>query len=134
MCSQQILLLVLLNLLFHQFILSQDSIKLKNPSFEGAPMQGGQYSFNLPGWSDCGKIYFPDDSPPDMHGMNTGFWNVNMMPHQGKTFLGLVTRFDDSFESVSQQLSTPLKAGHCYTLRAYIFQSNTYQSRTRRSS
>ena len=95
---------------------------------------GGQYSFNLAGWTDCGKIYFPKDSPPDVHGMNTGFWNVNMMPHQGKTFLGLVTRFDDSFESVSQTLSTPLKAGHCYTLRAYICQVETYQSRTRRSS
>jgi len=95
---------------------------------------GGQYSFNLGGWTDCGKIYFPKDSPPDVHGMNTGYWNVNMMPHQGKTFLGLVTRFDDSFESVSQTLSTPLKAGHCYTLRAYICQAETYQSRTRRSS
>jgi len=121
-------------LLFTNIVQGQDTIYFKNPSFEGAATMGGLNTWNLSDWTDCGQFLFPNDSSPDVHSKNSNIWGVSKKPQDGKTFLGLVTRFDGSFESVSQTLATELKAGHCYSMSIYLCQSPIYDSRTRRST
>ncbi len=112
-------------------IQAQD-IRLKNPSFEGRPYMGeAGYNLNLEGWYDCGIINFPTASPPDVHaGVNrdTAFWDNTVATSHGKTYLGMVVRDNESWESVSQRVSTPLKKGKCYAFSIYITRSETYNS------
>lgn len=106
--------------------LSQE-ILLNNPSFEDMPHQGGSpYDIGIRGWYDCGVIQFPDETPPDVHPVD--YWQVTQTPHDGNTYLGLVVRDNDSWESVSQRLSTPLMAGVCYEIDAYMARSPRYLS------
>ncbi len=104
------------------FLLAQGIVRLTNPSFEGPPA----HSIQPPFWSDCG---FPGQSPPDTH--PAGYWGVSKKPHHGGTYLGLVVRYDQSWESVGQQLYTPFVAGQCYEFSAYMCMSEEYLSPTR---
>lgn len=112
---------------------AQGVIVLQNPSFEDVPRQGGQYSGPIKGWHDCGLTRFPGESPPDIHPVPYNAWEVTKMPYHGNTFLGLVTRANDSWESVSQPLSSMLKAGTCYAFSAMLCQSERYRSGTSRN-
>lgn len=94
-------------------------IQLDNPSFEGIP--GGGVS--PPGWMDCG---FPGETPPDTH--PSGAFNVYRSSHDGYTYLGMVTRGNDTWEAVGQQLSSPLKPGTCYNFNMFLSRSETYVS------
>lgn len=112
----------------------QVDIELKNPSFEGYPTQGTFISPNLPtplpkGWYDCGRIYFPEETPPDVHPNN--YWENTVMPSDGETYLGLVVRNNETWESVSQRLNTPLKKDQCYTFSIDLARSNNYWSRSK---
>lgn len=104
------------------FLLAQGVVKLTNPSFEGPPA----HSIQPPFWSDCG---FQGQSPPDTH--PAGYWGVSKSPYHGGTYLGLVVRYDQSWESVGQQLYTPFVAGQCYEFSAYMCMSEEYLSPTR---
>jgi outer membrane protein OmpA-like peptidoglycan-associated protein len=76
-------------------------------------------------------LRFPNESPPDIH--PGGYWK-NMVPSlDGKTYLGMVVRDNDSYEGVSQRLATPLKAGSCYEFSASLAKSPTYISRSKLS-
>ncbi len=55
-----------------------------------------------------------------------GFWGVYNSPVDGDTFMGLITRADGSYESVTQRLAMPLKKGLCYTLSLYLSHSKVY--------
>lgn len=112
----------------------QDTIYLLNPSFEDNPMKGGEISNPIEGWTDCGLINFPGQTPPDIHPTPDSAWGVSLEAIDGLTYLGLVTRFDKTYESVSQKLSRSVKSGKCYKLSGYCTLSETYQSGTMRSS
>jgi outer membrane protein OmpA-like peptidoglycan-associated protein len=104
-------------------------IKIKNSSFEGYD-QAGQYDyFNLPFWHDCAPSYFPDETSPDIHSATSKHFDVQHLPYDGKTFLGLVTRENrESNEMVSQQLDVPLKANKCYKFSIYLAKAEIYNS------
>lgn len=104
----------------------EEVIYLKNPSFEGIPRQGGSayYGISAPGWTDCGAITFPNETPPDIH--PGGFFRVTKPPQDGRTYIGLVARENESWESVSQLLSTPMEQGNCYSVNLYLSRSDNY--------
>ena len=109
-----------------------DSIHIDNASFEEIPRVGGQFGImNVTGWFDCGQIYFRSESPPDIHPTENKSWGVSKSAIHGNTYIGMVVRDNQSWESVSQKLATPLKKGKCYAISAYLSQSENYNSRSR---
>lgn len=125
--------ILLLVILVSNFVFCQaDTIRLKNPSFEGTPKRGGfDFEENLDGWFDCGQKRLMNESPPDVH--PDGFWKVTKPAYEGKTYLGVVVRDNYSYESVSTQLSSPLKADQIYTLSLYMATSKNYYSLSRKT-
>jgi outer membrane protein OmpA-like peptidoglycan-associated protein len=98
---------------------AQTTIRLRNASFEDLPS-----AQKVPtGWSDCG---FQGQTPPDIQ-PNPAF-QVITKAQQGNTYMGLVTREDETWEGVSQKLSQPLEADHCYDMSIFLARSNTYIS------
>ncbi|MBK8561936.1 MAG: FAD:protein FMN transferase [Saprospiraceae bacterium] len=123
-------------LFLSQFLLAQNGvITLQNPSFEGAPNVGGTIKGNgLPeGWFNCG---FQGESPPDVYPVPDGgpFQISVKYPSDGKTFIGLVTRDMDTWESFGQQLTSPLLAGVVYRFSIDLCRSASYASPSRRSN
>ncbi|MGB4849175.1 MAG: hypothetical protein WBP41_14725 [Saprospiraceae bacterium] len=110
----------------------QDTIYLRNPSFEDKPRSGSVYSSPIKDWTDCGLTNFPDESPPDIFSSRVSYWGVSLNPYDGKTYLSVVTRYNDSYESISQSLSKPLDTGKCYRLTAFLALSEKYESGTLR--
>ena len=107
-------------------------IVLENPSFEGIPSEGKIGSKLPDGWYDCG---FPGETPPDLHPQpDGGAFQVTMKASDGKTYLGLVTRDNDTWEMVSQRLSQPLLAGNVYSFSLDLCRSLTYISASRSSN
>ncbi len=106
-----------------------EPIRLVNPSFEGSPGEGGN-SGKLPdGWYDCG---FPGESPPDVHPKDgEGAFQVTKEAAHGKTYVGLVVRDNDTWEMVSQRLSSPLQTGKCYEFSMSLARSEIYVSPSR---
>ena len=98
------------------------TIELINPSFEGYPRAG-----RVPnGWRDCG---FVGESPADTH--PSGQFDVIKYPSDGNTYLGMVTRDNDTWERVSQQLGSPIQAGTCYSFSLNLCRSELYVSASR---
>ena len=128
----------LLSLFFIGFFLlsfsQSDTVVMSNPSFEDIPRKGSQTK-GINGWYDCGLILFPAESPPDIHPMD--FWGVNTEPYEGETYLGLVVRDNETWESVSQRVSSrsgvrkPMLAGICYKLSMAVARSDKYMSGSR---
>lgn len=111
-------------------------ITLRNPSFEGSPHIGSlNYVNRIAGWFDCGLRKFPSESPPDLHmgGEVTQFFKVKSKAQHGNTYMGMVVRDNDTWESVSQSLSAPLVPGQCYEFSLYLSKSEEYRSPARRS-
>lgn len=107
-------------------VAAQKEIFLKNPSFEDIPRAGGiGYSGPIRGWHDCATAAFPGESAPDIH-PHPEAWKVNKSAVDGNTFLGLVVRQNDSWEFLSQALSSPIEAGQCYQFSIYLAKSETY--------
>lgn len=118
-------------------LVGQKTIRLTNPSFEGEARIGRydprtkSQSPQIEGWYDCGKKLFPHASPPDLHSATSYFWeNPKRSIPDGKTYLGLMVREDDSYESIGQQLSSPLKEGQSYEFSISLAQSTRYSSHT----
>ena len=97
-------------------------ILLNNPSFEDVP----NHSRPPSGWYFCGPI---GESPPDVH--PNGFFKVDHEALHGDTYVGMVTRDNDSWECLGQQLEKPLVSGQCYQFTIYLAQSQTYESVSR---
>lgn len=123
------ILIVILTSVVNITYAQSDTIRLKNPSFEDTPKRGGESSQNISGWFDCGKISFPAESPPDIH--PNGFWNVNLEPNDGKTYLGMVVRDNATYEVLSGVLDQTLKAKKTYKMSVYLAQSQNYLSHSR---
>ncbi len=102
---------------------STDTIKLFNPSFEDFPNN----SIPPRGWTDCG---FPNESPPDVQ---PGSFKVDKVAIDGNTYLGMVVRDNETYESVSQPLSGVLQAGQCYSFSVFLARSELYVSQSRTS-
>ena len=88
-----------------------DSIRLVNASFEDTPKQSSPPM----GWTDCG---FTGESAPDVHPSN--FWQVSKPAFNGRTYMGLVVRHNDTWERVSQMLESPLVGGQCYNFSIWF--------------
>ena len=99
----------------------EQPIILDNPSFEGLP----RLSYTPNGWYDCG---FPGQTQVDVHPVYNGEFQVDKTSYHGDTYLGMVTRDDDTYEAIGQRLKKPLKAGHCYEFTIHIARSPTYMS------
>lgn len=99
-------------------------ILLTNPSFEDFPRAGNPPS----GWTTYG---FPTESPPDTQ---PGGFGVTTPPFDGHSYLGLVVRENESYESVSQRLNGLILKGSCYEFSIYIARSLIYLSPTRNDS
>ena len=98
------------------------TIELYNPSFEGIPQ-----CCNPPfGWRDCG---FLDETPPDVQ--PSGSFEVTRPPFDGRTYLGMVTRSNDTWERVGQKLTKSIVADQCYEFSIYLCRSANYLSPTR---
>ena len=97
-------------------------IQLINPSFEDIPR-----AETVPhGWKNCG---FPDETPPDTH--PSGAFDVIKYPSHGNTYLGMVVRDNDTWERVSQKLTTPIQANTCYSFSLDLSRSALYVSASR---
>lgn len=130
--------------LFPFFGESQDTIYLQNPSFEGK----AELAVVPRGWIYQG---FPGETPPDLlpyrgnyayvtmsdqgtqtiHSTEWGF-GVDLKPYQGDTYLGMVTRDNETWESLAQELSRPLTPDTCYTFSLHLASSAAYHSLSRR--
>lgn len=109
----------------------KDVITLANPSFEDYPHTGQNSGSSISGWYDCGKEMFPNETPPDVQPSpdpSNLFFGVTTRPYDGRTYLGMVVRENDSWESVSQRLSKPLEPGNCYEFSIYLCKSENYMS------
>ncbi|MEZ5039868.1 MAG: OmpA family protein [Saprospiraceae bacterium] len=102
----------------------EGTIKLKNPSFEDYPRVSSAPS----GWLDCG---FPGETEPDVQPSPNNEFKVSKMANHGYTYLGMVVRDNDTWESVGQKLSEPLKKGTCYRFTIDLARSNSYISQTK---
>ena len=105
-----------------------EPILLKNPSFEGIPMEGSINGQMPHGWIDCG---FPLESIPDIHPKENSQFGVTAEPHHGNTYIGLVVRENETWEMISQRLSNSLKAGKCYEFSISLARSMIYESSIR---
>lgn len=123
---------ILLALMGFSFMgIAQDLLEIPiiNGSFEDIPRSGGNINIDIKGWYDCGLLRFSQETPPDIH--PGGFWNNEIAPYDGKTYIGMVVRDNDTYEGVAQRLTSPLLAGKCYTMSVALAKSPQYLSRSR---
>ena len=89
-------------------------IELANASFEGEPRDA-----TVPqGWLPCKEGTTPDILP--------GYWGVYAEPSDGDTYVGLITRGNNTWESIGQRLSAPLEKGSCYSWSFDLSHADTY--------
>lgn len=118
-----VIVLLMTSFMLQQTASGQDGvIELYNPSFEDIPLN----SRPPRGWTDCG---FPRESPPDTQPDPT--FQVTKNAQDGNTYLGMVVRDNDTWESVSQRLSQPMQKGQCYSFSIYLSRSELYVSPSR---
>lgn len=103
------------------------TILLRNASFEDLPRNSAPPT----SWTNCG---FPGESPPDVHPDPQFEFQVSKPAQHGDTYLGMVTRENDTYESVGQQLNDPFVAGQCYYFSIQLARSDVYLSRSKRSN
>ena len=130
------LLCLFVMILGHSLLMSQD-IQLINPSFEDFPHKGGSDAWGrkttVKSWYDCALINgFRNETPPDIHSgdlTDDAFWENNLPSADGRTYLGMVVRDNETWEALSQQLALPLRKGKCYSFSIYLARSNNYWSK-----
>jgi hypothetical protein len=111
-----------LTLIAPQCIDAQQVIKLENPSFEDFPQPA-----QVPtGWIDCG---FQTETPPDVH--PNGVFQVSKPAKHGKTYLGMVVRDNETWESIGQKLEMPLQKDICYKFSLQMCRSACYVSKSK---
>lgn len=93
---------------------SYGQVIISNPSLEDKPADATM----PPGWFAASDGTTPDILP--------GYWGVYNDAEDGETFVGLITRKDGSFESISQRLEGNLDKGLCYTMSLALAYSEDY--------
>lgn len=99
----------------------REVIQLFNPSFEDF----ARCCQPPTGWRDCG---FQGETPPDVQ--PAGGFSVNRPAQDGRTYMGMVTRDNDTWESVEQRLEYPLEKNSCYSFSIHLCRSDVYVSGT----
>jgi outer membrane protein OmpA-like peptidoglycan-associated protein len=99
-------------------------IFLRNASFEDMPRNSAAPS----GWTNCGA---PGETPPDIHPDPEFAFKVGMTAQHGNTFLGMVTRDTETWESIGQQLTERMVADQCYQFDIQLARSRVYFSMSR---
>ncbi len=99
-------------------------ISLTNPSFEDV----ARHSHVPRGWYDCG---FPGESPPDTQPDPAATFEVSKASMDGNTYLGMVVRDNDTWESISQKLTRAMEKNKCYEFSIYLSRSEKYISQSR---
>lgn len=118
--KRSFLIAAVFSLLFFSESFGQtDTIYLYNASFEDFP----QASTPPRGWRNCG---WASESPPDTH--PAGFFEVVKPAYDGNTYLGMVVRDNETWESVSQRMSSAMEAGKCYEFSIMLARSELYVS------
>ena len=108
------LLLTFLLTLFVTVKVEAQLIDLSNSSFEGEPAD----ATTPQGWMACKEGTTPDILP--------GYWGVYTESSDGDTYVGLITRHNNTWESIGQRLPESLKEGSCYTWSMDLAHSDTY--------
>jgi hypothetical protein len=92
----------------------EEKITIPNGSFEDLPKDG-----RIPSrWKACGANSTPDILP--------GPWGVTNPPSHGNSYLGLITREDNTFEAVTVKLEKAMKKDQCYTFNVDLAHSAAY--------
>jgi outer membrane protein OmpA-like peptidoglycan-associated protein len=111
----------LLLLPFMLFSQKDAPIVLINPSFEDLPR-----CCTAPnGWYNCGKT---EETAPDIQ---PGYFSVMKAPSHGETYVGLVVRDNDTWESIGQRLPKPIEVDKCYEFSLDLARSELYLSVSR---
>ena len=87
---------------------------IDNTSFEGTPADATMPA----GWFAGTKGTTPDILP--------GYWGVYTEPEDGDSYVGMITREDGSYESISQRLTGKVIEGSCYSMSLYMAFSDNY--------
>ncbi len=124
---KNVLLLLFLLGISHPDLFAQRLLELKNPSFEDQPRIGTINSRPPMDWYDCGHL---GETAPDIHSGESNFYEVSRAASDGQTYLGLVTRNNETWERIGQRLSEKLVVGKTYTLTIDLAKSDHYISRT----
>lgn len=101
-------------------LLAQNTINLENPSFEDVPKKGVTPN----GWYNCG---FATETAPDVQ---PGSFQVSLPAQKGKTYLGMIVRDNETWESVSQRLEAPLHKDSLYAFSIWLARSESYISQS----
>jgi len=96
------------------------TIILDNPSFEDYP--GAAHTPF--GWFNCG---FTGETDVDVQ---PGSFQVTRAAQNGRTYMGMVTRDVNTWESVGQKLKTPILKGIKYNFSFYAARSELYVSQS----
>ena len=89
-------------------------IEIANSSFEGEPAD----ATTPQGWMPCKEGTTPDILP--------GYWGVYNEPSDGDTYVGLITRQNNTWESIGQRLPAILEKGSCYAWALDLSHADTY--------
>lgn len=100
-------------------------IFLNNASFEDTP----GHSKPPWGWFFCGPQLA---SPPDVH--PSGMYGVEERAKDGLTYVGMVVRDVNTWETIGQRLETPLRAGQCYAFSIWLALPQQYLSISRQTN
>jgi len=113
-------------MLFFPFLLLAQAVPilLNNASFEDTP----GHSKPPWGWFFCGPQLA---SPPDVH--PSGMYGVEEQAKDGRTYVGMVIRDVNTWETIGQKLEKPLLAGECYTFSIWLALPQQYLSVSRRT-
>jgi len=99
-------------------LLLTESIKaqsyLTNPSLEDRPSDATMPN----GWFAASEGTTPDILP--------GYWGVYLEPEDGESYVGLITRSNGTYESISQRLESPLKQDNCYSMKVSLAHGENY--------
>jgi len=93
---------------------SHSQVIIDNTSFEGTPSDATMPA----GWFAGTKGTTPDILP--------GYWGVYNEPEDGDSYVGMITREDGSYESISQRLNGTITEGSCYTMSIHLAFSDNY--------
>lgn len=92
---------------------------MENPSFD----QDFQAHSTVPcQWINVGD---PTYSPPDIQ---PGFFGVSLAAQDGKNYVSLAVRQDNTWEGIGQKLKSPLKKGQSYAFSIWLTRSKTFIS------
>lgn len=104
--------LILLTLITGKNLNAQ--ITVINPSFEDEPSD----ATTPHGWWGCEAETTPDIMP--------GYWGVYQEATEGDTYVGMITRENNTWESIGQRLSAPLLENACYVFALDLAHSHSY--------